>query len=162
MTAADLGATYAAERHKMVRFLMSRFGSDAEDALHDGVVKAIQRLHTYDGNAAISTWLTVIAKNKGRDAERREARQPDKEVRGAIPESRVADDLLQLAELEAGVQTAVQLLHPHWRTVLVEVMDGRTCGDVAAENGWTLQVTRNYLHLARVRMRELLTKFGVM
>lgn len=158
---AGLGPVCEAERHKMVRFLRGRYGEDAEDALHDGLVNAISRQALFDGSSKLSTWIMRIAINKGVDTLRRESQRPDKEKRAARRELVSLSCDLEMTELEAGVESALNALLPHWRVVLIEAMKGRPAADIASENGWTLQATRNYLHLARVRMRESLIEAGL-
>lgn len=161
-TMDDLGAMYATERHAMVRFLVSRLDQGAEDALQDGMVLAIQNLDRFNGLAKLSTWCNVIAARKGSDSREREAKRPVREARGAIAERVDYPCGLELAELEHIVARTLQMMNPRWQAALAGVMAGRTAAEIAAANGWSLQCVRNYLHLARERMRESLIKAGVL
>jgi DNA-directed RNA polymerase specialized sigma24 family protein len=70
---------FAAYFPRLFRFALPRVGGDedaAEEATQAALVKAIEKLHTYRGEAALFTWLCAICRNEIVTIQRRTHREP--------------------------------------------------------------------------------------
>jgi RNA polymerase sigma-70 factor (ECF subfamily) len=70
---------FAAYFPRLFRFALPRVGGDedaAEEATQATLVKAIEKLHTYRGEAALFTWLCAICRNEIVTIQRRTHREP--------------------------------------------------------------------------------------
>jgi RNA polymerase sigma-70 factor (ECF subfamily) len=64
----DLEAAFSRHSKALYKIALRKLGNpaDAEDALQDGLVSAIENIHQFKGNSQISTWLTAIVINAAR------------------------------------------------------------------------------------------------
>ena len=68
---------------RLYRFAMPRLANDREvatDIVQEAMSKALQKIHSYRGEAALFTWLCMICRNEIVDWLRRNARYRDNEV----------------------------------------------------------------------------------
>jgi len=151
-------ALYA--RHTPALYAMAmRLGgepADAEDAVHDAWLRAIEALPRFEWRSSLRTWLTAILLNRMRELDRQE--------RHAVP---MEDDLAEATEPPAelphkvdalDLDAAIRALPPGYRRVLVlHDVEGFTHDDIAALLGVTTGTSKSQLAHARRRLRRALS-----
>jgi len=147
----------AAYRGRVYRLALGfvREPADAEDLAQEAFVRLWRALPLYDGRAAFSTWLYVIARNACLNEVRR---------RGLRPTTPLAEDA------EPGVGTAsappidrrldCELLveglpEPQRRVVRLFYLEERSYEQVAAMLDMPINTVRSHLHRARKRLAEM-------
>ena len=129
----------------------------AEELTQDAFVRAWEKLGTFEGKSAFSTWLHRLAVNvvlgERRSEKVRVARifavdQPEVyETAGRMPEPGHAIDLERaIAALPPGARTAF-VLHD---------VEGYKHEEIAAAQGWAVGTCKAQLHRARKLLREML------
>jgi RNA polymerase sigma-70 factor (ECF subfamily) len=168
------GATEAfgvlVERHQdrlyasLVRILGS--AEDAREAVQDAFVHAYQKLDSFQGNAAFSTWLFRIAINAAFSRQRR-ARRYKASLDGARggagyepadprPDADPSQPLEQ-SETQRIVREALAALPEEYRTALVlKEMEGFRYEEIAEIVGVPIGTVRSRIHRARQELREKL------
>ncbi len=137
---------------------MAGDAAHARDLLQDVFVQAWERLATYRGDAAFSTWLhrlavNVVLMDRRLAARRREARLPEDEE-GPAPLATDAAPGLRM-DLEA----AIAALPAMMRQVLVlHDIEGFEHGEVATLLGIAPGTSKAHLHHARRKLREALDR----
>jgi RNA polymerase sigma-70 factor (ECF subfamily) len=138
-----------------VRALCLRMSADpglADDLTQTAFVRAWERLGTYRGDAAFSTWLhrlTVhVVLDERRSRQRRDARHLA--ARG--------DEISPSREGKVDLERAVFALPDGAREVFVlHDVEGWTHGDIAVALGISEGTTKSQLHRARRLLREALS-----
>lgn len=129
-------------------------GEDVDDLSQEVMVRIIERLPTWRGDAPITHWAARIAVNLCIDHGRRLSRRPRapsaREVAdptGPTDDAVAARDLVDrlLAELSAKDRLVVHLLD----------LEGWTVAEVALRTGWSRLAIRLRVHRARKRLRRL-------
>jgi RNA polymerase sigma-70 factor (ECF subfamily) len=129
--------------------------ADAEDAVHDAWVRAIEALPRFEWRSSLRTWLTSILLNRLREVDRQE--------RHTVP---IDDDLAAgepLVELPRAVdpldlEAAIRALPAGYRRVLVlHDIEGFTHEDIAALLGVTAGTSKSQLAHARRHVRRTLS-----
>lgn len=141
-------------------FLYPRVGghaATAEDLLQETLLEAVRSAGGYRGDAALSTWMCVIARR--RLARHYEAeRRAETARRGlyALPEAGY-EPALELAEQRDEVIRALGQLSPLHRQVLVlKYLDGCTVGQIASHLGRKPVQVQSLLQRARDGLRRAL------
>jgi RNA polymerase sigma-70 factor (ECF subfamily) len=154
--AAAFEALY--DRHNDALYASAmRIAGDADaamDATHDTWVRAVERLHAFEGRSAFRTWLTGILINCLRQ-HWRDQREVSLDVIGELPApvSRLPLDVDPL-DLEA----AIASLPPRFRCVLVlHDVDGFTHEEIATMLEIVPGTSKSQLTRARQKVRERLT-----
>jgi RNA polymerase sigma-70 factor (ECF subfamily) len=139
--------------HGLLRRLLGGDGRDAEDAVQETWIRAVDGLERFRWEAAFSTWLYSIAVHVGRDALRR--RRRDKEdpwVDGF--DAPVAEPPLGM---RVDLERAIALLPDGYRAVLVlHDVEGQMHETIAAQLGISVGTSKSQLHRARRALRALL------
>lgn len=140
--------------------LVYRLAGEAELAreyTQDTFVRAFDRLATFRGEAALSTWLGSIAisvaLNDLRRRKRRREREADLELADTLPSrsSRLEPDL------RARLNEAITALPEGYRTVLVlHALEGYTHEEIGQLLGIEPGTSKAQLFRARARLREAL------
>ena len=141
---------------------------DARDLLQDTFVKAYENLGTFRGGSSLYTWLFRIAVNTSLSHRRKRkwlqvgAPGPGEDGANpvaAVPDASAADpaDGLVAAEVEAGVQQALESLDDEHRTVVV-LRDLQHCDyhEIAEILEVPTGTVKSRLHRARLMLREKL------
>ena len=153
------------QREKMMRFALRRLHNpaQAEDAVQEALVAAIEGMHGYTASASTGTWLTGILKHKIVDCVRKSARDryqeidPDTLMAGwgdpqeALSRSGFLRELAGCMEDLPGRAARVFFL----REVL-----GFDTAEVCAELSISTTNCAVLLHRARTRLRERLCVDG--
>jgi RNA polymerase sigma-70 factor (ECF subfamily) len=127
----------------------------ARDLLQDVFVQAWERLESFRGEAAFSTWLhrlavNVVLMDRRLAARRREERLPDDDD-AASPSNGPA------AVLRVELEAAIAALPAMMRQVLVlHDIEGYEHAEVAAMLGIAQGTSKAHLHHARRKLREAL------
>ncbi|HEX4092067.1 MAG TPA: sigma-70 family RNA polymerase sigma factor [Trebonia sp.] len=93
--------------------------ADAVDALQETLVIMWQRLGTFEGRSAMSTWLYRIATNAAIDEVRRRARRPVQADSTVLDHEAAPDDVAGQAALRSAVDWALGRLPPQYRAAVV-------------------------------------------
>jgi len=132
----------------------------AEDIAQEALLRAAKGWKSFRGDSKFTTWLFAIVINAARDAV---SAKPQAE---AIDDATIASDnagpLLAAEGEELGVIVArcIGQLPARQREVLVlSSYEGLSAPDIAAAVGISEQNVRTTLHLARERIRSMLTRY---
>lgn len=152
------------------RFALARldFNADAAaEAAQAAICKAIRKLHTYRGEAALLTWLSTFCRHEVYDYTRRHGRQlsvelleDDPEVRTALeslrsPEGDDLDAALDRRKVASLVQRALDHLPPRYADALEwKYIDGFTVQEIATRLDVGLKAAESLLTRARRAFRE--------
>lgn len=137
---------------------MARDRSEAEELTQETFVRVWERLGSFRGDSAFSTWLhrvtvnVVIAelRRRGRWRERLAAREDD-EVGAAKPGFSEGGDL--------DLERAIAGLSPQARLVfLLHDVEGYKHGEIAELTGLAVGTSKAHLHRARLLLREGLSR----
>ncbi|MET0291709.1 MAG: sigma-70 family RNA polymerase sigma factor [Steroidobacteraceae bacterium] len=162
---------------RLYRFVLQRVGGDAEaarDLCQQTLVRAMEHLDGYRGEAALFSWLCQIARNAisdhwervSRDRQRVVPFEDDEGVRAEVdalaapvalqPDQRGAD-----AQLATLVVTALDSLPAHYSRVLEwKYVDGLSVQDMSRRLGHPFPATQSLLWRARENFREVFTRLA--
>lgn len=158
------------ERHQDRLFagLYRMLGSadEAREAAQDAFVHAYQKLDTFQGKSAFSTWLFRIAVNAAFSRQRR-SRRYRASLNGAgdpaafePADHRTGSDPaqpLEQSETQQIVQDALAALPDEFRTVLVlKEMEGLRYEEIAEVVGVPIGTVRSRIHRGRSELRQKL------
>ncbi len=154
-------------RHNRLLFRAARgiAGDDAEaeDAVQDAWLRAFERLGTWRGEAALSTWLARIAVNAALDAQRRRGRVIDWTATPADPDEAMEpamalpadtpDAAAERGELRTLLERAIEALPPSYRSVFML----RAVQEMSVEEtAFALQVSGDVVKTRFLRARAML------
>ena len=157
---------------RLYRFVLKRAHGDIEfarDVCQQTLVRTVENLHRYRGEAALFTWICQIARGvicdqgerRQRDRANLVAYDEDDDLRAAVesisappqhqPEQRGAN--AQLAQL---VLAALDYLPAHYSRVLEwKYVDGLSVQDMSQRLGHPFPATQSLLWRARANFREV-------
>jgi RNA polymerase sigma-70 factor (ECF subfamily) len=122
---------------------------DAEDAVQETFLRALNALPRFRGDAPVRTWLFRIAVNVCLDWKR--AKRPTElwdEAHALIPPDTATPEAIVLRHLR--VMEALHSLLPRHRAILLlKELDGWSVAEIAAAFGWNKDRVRNELSRAR-------------
>jgi RNA polymerase sigma-70 factor (ECF subfamily) len=135
---------------------------DAEDVMQDVLVALLSSLRNFRGDASLSSWAYVIARNAC--ARRRRRARPASLERDDVAAMRSIRDpgaepdrATEREELRKALEDAIADLPASLRDVLVlRDVEGLDAARVAAELGLSEAAVKSRLHRARLRLRESL------
>jgi RNA polymerase sigma-70 factor (ECF subfamily) len=160
---------FAAYFPRLFRFALPRVGGDedaAEEATQATLVKAIEKLHTYRGEAALFTWLCAICRNEIVTIQRRTHREPALTLVEDAPEIRSAlealatdapgpEAALRSAELARLVQVTLDSLPRHYASALEwKYIHGLAVREIGGRLGLGPKAAESLLARAREAFRE--------
>jgi RNA polymerase sigma-70 factor (ECF subfamily) len=151
--------------------------ADAEEVVQDVFLTAFRKASSFEGRAALGTWLYRIAVNTAlnkRRGKRAEVEEPLEDLLPTYKEdghrqgdrsflladwSSLPDETLLSREGREVVRAAVDRLPQHYRAVLllrdVEEVSSEEAAEILGE---TVASVKSRLHRARMALRELLTQ----
>jgi RNA polymerase sigma-70 factor (ECF subfamily) len=157
---------------RLYRFARTRLGEDPEvtkEIVHVTLSKAMRKLTSYRGEAALFTWLCTICRNEINDHVERVARErkhvvltedlPD--VRAAVeslaaPASDEPEDNFRRAELARLIQVALDRLPSHYGDALEwKYVYGFSVEEIAAKLGVGLEAAQSLLARAKRAFQEV-------
>jgi len=167
----NLEETYSRERGRLLRWMGGRIGrEEAEDALHDVVVRSLVNLDSLEGVRDFTAWLWRAASNAVTDEWRRRRR------RKALGLTRLADDAdfdafmdtvfegpptrVERKALLAALQGAIARLPPEQREVIVaQALRGETFRSIAERTNIPVETLAARKRYALARLAEALADF---
>ncbi len=146
---------------------MSRDRERARELAHDAFVRAWEKMSTFRGDAAFSTWMHRLTVNLVLERQRSERRRAAHEVtvadRGDVDEDDAPEvrTMLQLVRHDEGerldLEAAIRTLPPNARTVFVlHEVEGYQHDEIAQSMGIAPGTVRAHLHRARRLLMEYL------
>jgi RNA polymerase sigma factor (sigma-70 family) len=165
---AEWHDTFAAlcERHRprLVRWLTAIFGPrDAEDIAQETFARLYARPGLVTEDADAWPWLSVVARNVGRDLARHNAWSTavDTQSFAAVPDDAVLLDEVVLRDEGARLAGALRRLTPRERTVIrLRDLEDRPVADIAALLGISENAVRQQLFRARRRLATVYVELG--
>lgn len=133
---------------------------EAEDAAQETFIRMFSKLHTYQPERKLSSWVLSIASHYCIDRLRRrrgEWLSLDEEPVAMMLPSRLPgpEDLAQRAEVREDVQRLVDRLAPAYRVPLIlRYWHDLSYAEIADVMGLTVQAVKSRLHRARLQMLE--------
>lgn len=160
----------------LYRFALARLrdGDAAEEVVQAALCRALARLETYRGEAALSTWLYTFCRHEISAHYERQARTPERidlieelpEVRAAIESLAAAADgdpeaLLQHEEVRRLVQVALDQLPRRYGDALEwKYIDGLSVREIADRLSVSAKAAESLLTRARVAFRDVFLALG--
>jgi RNA polymerase sigma-70 factor (ECF subfamily) len=152
---------------RLFRFASARLDVDAdlaEEAVQTTLIRALQRIHTYRGEAALFTWLCTICRHEVSRLRERTGRAGDVDLVEERPDTRAALETLadsnpeaQLHRKELARLVQVTLDHlPHRYGDVLEwkYIDGVSVSEIAGRLGLGYKAAESLLERARRAFRE--------
>lgn len=133
-------------------------GEDAEDAVQDSFILALERLEDCRDASAFGAWLRRIVRNRARSVGRRE-RVRETESLEVVQTALSTDPEREYAraQLKARLESALAALSDvQRRVVLMHDLEGFKHREIAGELGIPEGTVRSHLFLARRALRQLL------
>ena len=156
---AKLVAAYQGPVYNLC-YRMLGTGPDAEDATQETFVRVYSKLHTYQADKKLSSWVLSIASHYCIDRLRRrhgDALSLDDEGLATVLPSRQTgpEESALRNEVRDEVQAAVDRLDPAYRVPLVlRYWHDLSYNEIADVMGLTVQAVKSRLHRARLQMIE--------
>ncbi|WP_282604927.1 sigma-70 family RNA polymerase sigma factor [Pelagibius sp. Alg239-R121] len=145
---------------RLKAYLM-RLGSDADQAeelVQEAMIMVWRKAASFDASqAAVSTWIFTIARNKRIDAIRREKRpEIDLEDPALVPQSEsLADDIIEEQQDARRLKAAISRLSSEQATLIKMAYFGdKAHGAIAEETGLPLGTVKSRLRLALGHLRK--------
>jgi len=132
---------------------------DAEDAMQDSFIRALERLDDCRDPAAFGAWLRRIVRNRARSVGRRERVRRTEPLEGVAARQSASDPERDLsrAQLRRRLEAALAALTPVQRAVvLMHDLEGYRHREIAAELELAEGTVRSHLFFARRALREAL------
>ena len=159
----ELLRLFPAHRGRLVASLARMVGSaDAEDLAAETLLRALDAVDGFRGEAALGTWLHRIGMNLAHDLLRRRERSPVLAVEGDgdVPEAvaEAADSgQFEQKQMSQCVQNLLAKLSPQQHHILAQAdMLDRTAPEIARDTGVTTGNVKIRLHRARRAMQAVL------
>jgi RNA polymerase sigma-70 factor (ECF subfamily) len=171
------------ERHQdrvyALAFHLLRDPSEAEEVVQETFLTALEKLRTFRGDAAFTTWLHRVAANASLMRLRRRKRSPESPAELPVDElmprfdetgridaaprhdwSKRADEQLSDQQLRRAVEEAIQNLPEDYRIVfLLRDVEGLSSEEMAELLGVSVAAVKSRLHRARLALREKLAVY---
>ena len=151
--------------------------ADAEEVVQDVFLTLFRKAASFEGRAALGTWLYRIAVNTALNKRRGKRSQVEEPLEDHLPQytadghregdrsflladwSQMPDEVLLSQEGRGIVRAAVECLPAHYRVVLVlRDVEELSSEEVAEIVGDSVASVKSRLHRARMALREQLTR----
>jgi RNA polymerase sigma-70 factor (ECF subfamily) len=158
----------------LYRFALARldFNRDAAaDVAQAAICKAIAKLHTFRGEAALLTWLCTFCRHEVYAWSKQHQRVPveliedDPEIRAALESLRAASDSVEAAldrvKVASFVQRVLEQLPSHYATALEwKYIDELSMQEIGARLGLGVKAAESLLTRARQAFRDAFRTFA--
>ena len=136
---------------------MTRDRGEAEELVQDVFVRVWEKLGSFRGGSAFSTWLHRVAVNTVIESLRTKARWRDRHDASADPDLAIDDVFASQAGADIDLERAIAQLPVQARMVFVlHDVEGHKHREIAALTGLAVGTCKAHLHRARRLLRELL------
>jgi RNA polymerase sigma-70 factor, ECF subfamily len=156
-------ALYDAHVDRVYRLAYRLAGDDdlARDFTQETFIRAFERLASFRGESALSTWLhaigTSVALNGLRKLKRLRSRETDLEAADGVPGHRRASE----PDLKVRLKQAIDALPEGYRTVFVmHDIEGYTHEEIGTALGVETGTSKAQLSRARAKLRVSLADFA--
>ncbi|MBX2811490.1 MAG: sigma-70 family RNA polymerase sigma factor [Myxococcales bacterium] len=144
---------------------MCRHRQDAEDVLQDTLIAIARSIHSFRGEAALSTWVYTIARRLCFKQQHGRKHAPvlehplksdlRKDAQYVAHPGHTPDEVLLNQELQTILRDAIHTLEPEYREILVlRDVEGLKASQVANVVGLSLAAVKSRLHRARAQVRN--------
>ncbi len=155
-TAFDVLATRHRQRMYAICRRITCSDSDALDALQNALLQAWQHIGSFQGNAAIGTWLYRIATNAAIDEVRSRQRRPIPAEEPVDPTA-VQDPVADRVARRLTVDQAMRRLPPQFRAaVVLREYLGLSYQEIAEARGIPIDTVKSQISRGRQALVELL------
>jgi RNA polymerase sigma-70 factor (ECF subfamily) len=148
---------------------ITRERAEAEDCAQEAFLQCFQKLSTFRGDSALSTWLYRLTVNVVLMRLRTSHSKPvSLDTAGSVEDSGESailnlcpvDDLCLAGALDRiALHRALRRLPPGYRTIfLLHDVEGKAHSEIARELGCSIGNSKSQLHQARVRLRGFLRR----
>lgn len=154
----------ARHEHQVYRFGLRMCGSeeDAKEVLQETLLAAFRGLHSFRGDAELSTWLYQVARTYCSRLRRRRVGSPqefqslDSPAAESVPSERgTPDELSHARQMGEVLQVAITALPESLREVLIlRDVEGLSAEESAQVVGIEVGALKSRLHRARLQLRE--------
>ncbi|MEE2670045.1 MAG: sigma-70 family RNA polymerase sigma factor [Gemmatimonadota bacterium] len=129
---------------------------DAEDAVQEAFIVALERLEECRSPDRFSGWFLAIVRNRSRNLVRREILRDTEDVpKGAADTGRTPEQVREQTELQERLQSALQRLPQVQREiVLLHDLEGWKHREIAERLELPAGTIRSHLHFARKALRS--------
>ena len=140
---------------------MLRHRQDAEDAVQETFIRALQAIDRFDVDRPVRPWLLGIAANRCRTALARRAKRPTVgDLIEEAPDPRPG--LVDPDDVSAEVDRAMSRLRPDYRMVFSLFHEqGLLYEEISQVMGRPIGTVKTWLHRARTELAEDLTRKGI-
>jgi RNA polymerase sigma-70 factor (ECF subfamily) len=136
---------------------MTRDRGEAEELVQDVFVRVWDKLGTFRGGSAFSTWVHRVAVNTVIQHLRANARWRDRHDAAADPEVTPDNHFARMNGADIDLERAINLLPVRARMVfLLHDVEGHKHREIAEMTGIAVGTCKAHLHRARQRLRETL------
>ena len=175
----ELMECYAARVYRLV-YAVTRNSHDAEEVVQDVFLSIFRKVGTFEGRAALGTWIYRVAMNAALNKRRGAqsaveaplddhlpAFKPDGHREGATAFllsdwSRTPEDELLSREARVVLNRALDALPARYRAVLIlRDVEGLSNDETSTALAEPIGAVKSCLHRARMALREQLTRFHV-
>jgi RNA polymerase sigma-70 factor (ECF subfamily) len=151
---------------------ITRERAEAEDCAQEAFLQCFQKLSTFRGDSALSTWLYRLTVNVVLMRLRSDNRSKPVSLdtgsgledsnESPILNSCPVDDLALIGAVDRiTLRRALRRLPPGYRTVfLLHDVEGKAHSEIARDLGCSIGNSKSQLHQARVRLRRFLRRKG--
>ena len=150
---------------------ITRERAEAEDCTQEAFLQCFQKLSTFRGDSALSTWLYRLTVNVVLMRLRTSHGKPvsldtgsclEDSGESAILNACPVDDLSLTGAVDRiALRRALHRLPPGYRTIfLLHDVEGKAHSEIARELGCSIGNSKSQLHQARVRLRGFLRRKG--
>jgi RNA polymerase sigma-70 factor (ECF subfamily) len=137
---------------------MTRDRGEAEELVQDVFVRVWEKLGSFRGGSAFSTWLHRVAVNTVIEKLRAQARWRERHDAAADPDAADDSAFANLAGADIDLERAIAKLPVQARMVFVlHDVDGHKHREIADLTGLAVGTCKAHLHRARQLLREILS-----
>jgi len=133
-------------------------GGDAEDLTQISLVRILDSIHTYKGEASLEAWGKRIAARVVYKHLKKKSRRSNLRDQTWIPQSisQGVDEVVETQQVRARLSALLQRLTPDIRTVLVlHLVDGYTVSEVSEILETPFGTIRDRLHRGRIKLKKM-------
>jgi RNA polymerase sigma-70 factor (ECF subfamily) len=148
---------------------ITREKAEAEDCAQEAFLQCFQKLPTFRGDSALSTWLYRLTVNvvlmrlrtsHGKPVSLDTGGTQEDSAESTILNACPVDDLQLTGAIDRiAIHRALRKLPPGYRTIfLLHDVEGKAHSEIARELGCSIGNSKSQLHQARVRLRRFLRR----